>query len=64
MKKNLKKKNILCNFSVQTLQCKKKFRKVYFVHEKLKKNTKKVAHNWPKSFYSTVQPKPQLTAQN
>ena len=33
-------------------------------HEKLKKLTKKVAHNRPKPFYSTVQPRPQPTAQN
>ena len=32
--------------------------------EKVKKQASKVAHNWPKPFYFTVQPRPQLTAQN
>ena len=30
----------------------------------MKKPPSKVAHNWPRSFYFTVQPRPQPTAQN
>ena len=40
----------------------KKFKfSFFFEHEK---TDKKVAHNRPKPFYSTVQPRPQPTAQN
>jgi hypothetical protein len=68
IKKRLKREKkinfILCNFSVRTLQCKKNFKKYFFAHEKLKKPPKKVAHNRPKPFYFTVQPRTQPTAQN
>jgi hypothetical protein len=36
----------------------------FFTHENFKKTTSKVAHNWPKPFFFTVQPSPQPTAQN
>ena len=56
--RNFKKCNfILCNFSVRTLQC---FQK----NLKVKKLASKVAHNQPRPFYSTFQPRPQHTAQN
>ena len=42
----------------------KKFKKRFFDPEKVKKLASKVAHNWPRHFYLTVQPKPQATAQN
>ena len=32
--------------------------------KKVKKRASKVAHNWPRPFYFTVQPRPQPTAQN
>ena len=35
-----------------------------FVHKNFKKQASKVAHNRPKPFYFTVQPRPQPTAQN
>ena len=35
-----------------------------FNHEKVKKRASKVAHNQPRPFYFTVQPRPQPTAQN
>ena len=60
-----KKKNyftfFLCNFSVRTLWC---FQKNFFDPEKVKKQAKKVAHNRPRPFFLTVQPRPQPTAQN
>ena len=36
----------------------------FFDPEKVKKWASKVAHNQPRPFYSTVQPRPQPTAQN
>ena len=36
----------------------------FFDPEKVKKWASKVAHNRPKPFYFTVQPRPQPTAQN
>ena len=49
--------------SYATFQCgrynvKKSLKKSFFAHEKLKKPPKKVAHNQPRPFYSTVQPRP------
>ena len=49
--------------SYATFQCgrynvKKVLKKSFFAHEKLKKPPKKVAHNQPRPFYSTVQPRP------
>ena len=35
-----------------------------FDPEKVKKRASKVAHNWPRPFFPTVQPRPQPTAQN
>ena len=63
-KKNFKKKfiRLLCNFSVRTLRCfQKKFR-FFFDLEKVKKRASKVAHNRPRPFFPTVQPRPQPTA--
>ena len=37
---------------------------LFFDPEKVKKRASKVAHNRPRPFYSTVQPRPQPTAQN
>jgi len=54
---------IFLKLSYATFQCgrytvKKIFKKGFFAHEKLKKTPKKVAHNRPRPFYSTVQPRP------
>jgi len=52
-----------------TFQCglngvfKKKLKKI-FNPEKVKKRASKVAHNRPRPFHATVQPRPQPTAQN
>ena len=54
-----------CNFSVRTLWCfQKKIKKTIFDPEKVKKRASKVAHNRPRPSFPTVQPRPQLTAQN
>ena len=63
-----KKKNIfftffLCNFSVRTLWCFQKNFTIFFDPEKVKKQAKKVAHNRPRPFFKTVQPRPKPTAQ-
>ena len=56
-------------FFYATFQCgrygvfKKKL-KYFFDPEKVKKRASKVAHNRPRPFYFTVQPRPQPTAQN
>ena len=42
----------------------KKIKKKIFDPEKVKKRASKVAHNRPRPFYLTVQPRPQPTAQN
>ena len=42
----------------------KKNSKTFFYPEKVKKRASKVAHNQPRSFHFTVQPRPQATAQN
>jgi hypothetical protein len=55
---------ILCNFSVRTLKYFQKKIKLFFVHKNLKKQASKVAHNQPRPFYFTVQPRPQPTANN
>jgi hypothetical protein len=69
-KKNSKKKRkIYLPFFNATFQCgrygvfKKKI-KVFFDPEKVKKRASKVAHNRPRLFFPTVQPRPQPTAQN
>ena len=54
---------IFFKLSYATFQCgrynvKKNLKKSFFAHEKLKKPPKKVAHNRPRPFYSTVQPRP------
>ena len=69
-KKKFQKKNkkILPLFYA-TFQCgrysvfKKKL-KIFFDPKKVKKQASKVAHNRPRPFYFTVQPRPQPTAQN
>ena len=48
----------------RTLQCFFKKNKIFFDPKKVKKLASKVAHNRPRPFYSTVQPRPQPTAQN
>ena len=45
-------------FSADAMVFSKKNLKNFFDPEKLKKTLKKVAHNRPKPFYSTVQPRP------
>ena len=64
--KNPKKKNFTffqCNFLVRTLWCfQKKFKKKFWPR-KSEKRASKVAHNWPRPLYFTVQPRPQNTAQ-
>ena len=50
-------KKVLCNFSVRMLQCFQK--KIFFYPEKVKKRASKVAHNRPRPFQFTVQPRPQ-----
>ena len=64
-KKRLKreKKNSKKNFSVQTLRCFQKTTTI-FDPKKVKELASKVAQNQPRPFYSTVQPRPQPTAQN
>ena len=52
-----------------TFQCrrynlKELFKKIFFAHEKLKKTLNKVAHNRPKPFYYTVQPRPTAHSPN
>ena len=42
----------------------KKILKYFFDPEKVKKGASQVAHNRPKPFFPTVQPRPQPTAQN
>ena len=37
----------MCNYLVRTLQC-------FFGHQNLKKTASKVAHNWPKPFFSVM----------
>ena len=54
----------LCNFSVRTLWCFQKKFKIFFGLEKVKKQASKVAHNRPRPFFPTNQPRPQPTAQN
>ena len=54
----------LCNFSVHRYGVFKKIKKKIFDPEKVKKRASKVAHNWPRPFYYTDQPRPQPTAQN
>ena len=47
---------ILCNFSVRTLQYIQKKLNLFFAHENIKKRASKVAHNWPRTFFSQVLP--------
>ena len=42
----------------------KKTLKFFFDPEKVKKQASEVAHNQPRPFYFTVQPRPQSKAQN
>ena len=51
-------------FSADAIEFSKKFQKNFLTPKKLKKLATKVAHNRPKPFYFTVQPRPQPTAQN
>ena len=63
-------------FGVKTFFCKKgimqlfsadaivKILKNFFDPEKVKKRASNTAHNWPRPFYFTVQPRPQPTAQH
>ena len=64
-----KKKYFFLPFFYATFQCGrygdfKKILKYFFDPEKVKKRASKVAHNRPRPFYFTVQPRPQPTAQN
>ena len=49
--------SFLCNFSVSTLRCFQKNSKKNFDPKKVKKQAKKIAHNRPRPFYFTVQPR-------
>jgi hypothetical protein len=51
-------------FSVDAMVFSKKKLKNFFGPQKVKKQASKVAHNQPRPFYFTVQPRPQPTAQN
>ena len=51
-------------FSADAIVFSKKLKKNFFDPEKVKKWASKVAHNRPRPFYFTVQPRPQPTAQN
>ena len=57
------KKSIMQLFSADASAFKKKLNS-FFDHEKVKKRASKDAHNRPRPFYFTVQPRPQPTAQN
>jgi hypothetical protein len=50
---------VLCKFSVRTLKYFQKNFKLIFFHKNFKKLASNVAHNWPRPFYFTVQPRPQ-----
>ena len=50
-------------FSAEARVFSKKIKKI-FDPEKMKKLAPKVAHDWLRPFYSTVQPRPLPTAQN
>ena len=45
-------------FSADAMVFSKKLKKKFFDPEKMKKQAKKVAHNRPRPFYFTVQPRP------
>ena len=49
-------------FSADTIVFSKK--NFFYDPERVKKQASKVAHNRPRPFYFTVQPRPQPTAQN
>ena len=51
-------------FSADAIVFSKKIKKNFFDPEKVKKWASKIAHNRPRPFYPTVQPRPQPTAQN
>ena len=63
-KKNPPQKTKILPFFNATFQCgrygvfKKKIKKTIFDPEKVKKRASKVAHNRPRPFYFTVQPRP------
>ena len=64
-----KKKDFFLPFFYATFQCGrygvfKKIKKKIFDPEKVKKRASKVAHNLPRPFYSTVQPRPKPKTQN
>ena len=58
------KKGIMQLFSVDAIVFSKKKFKIFFDPKNMKKPPSKVAHNRPRPFYFTVQPRPQPTAQN
>ena len=51
------KKGIMQLFSADAIVFSKKF-EIYLTPKKVKQRASKVAHNWPRPFYSTVQPRP------
>ena len=51
-------------FSANAIAFSKKLKKKIFDPEKVKKQASKVAHNRPRPFYFTVQPRPQPTGQH
>ena len=53
----------LCNFLVRTLWCFQKNFEKNFYPKKLKKRASKVAHNWPKPFFSQLSPQPTAHSQ-
>ena len=68
-KKFFPKKNFFLPFFYATFQCGrygvfKKILKFFFDPEKVKKQASKVAHNRPRPFFPTVQPRPPPTVQN
>ena len=58
------KKGIMQLFSADAIVFSKKLKKNFFDPQNMKKPPSKVAHNRPRPFYFTVQPRPQPTAQN
>ena len=51
-------------FSAEAIVFSKKELNFFFDPQKVKKRASNVAHNRPRPFYFTVQPRPQPTAQN